>query len=193
LVGVWRGFGSLTSVGDLGLEGVGVGEFDALWANAVELWQAKQRGGLSVPFGVRFEELFAFVPRQLLWFDKQSLSGWYLDTLHPAYKDIGGGWVFGAISQAVVGGGVFEALIRGAVLGVVAGWIMKWIRTPTSAWWRFPLHLYLLVGVFAGVRDTTFVQWGDVVQTWLPVPIVIAACGSLLTVAQSRHHQLRSG
>lgn len=190
LLGIWRGFGSLTGIGEIGLDGVGVGEFDSLWANAVELWQAKQSGGVDVPFETRFGELFALVPSQLLWFEKSSLSIWYLDTFHPIYKEAGGGLAFGAISQAVIGGGMFEAAIRGAIIGALAGWIMKWVRTPTTAWWRFPLHLYMLIWIFQGIRDTTFSLWGAIVQTVLPAIIVIAIIGELLTSRTVPNHRI---
>ena len=86
----------------------------------------------------------------------------------------------GAISQAVVGAGLSEAAVRGAIIGAMAGGIMLWVRTPTTAWWRVPLHLSLLTGVFAGIRETTFVQWGDLVQTWLLTLAVIAFVGALV-------------
>ena len=179
LLGLWRNFGSLTGANEGEFEGFGVGEFDALWGNAIELLQARETGGALIPFWTRFGELVAFVPAQLLWFDKVSPSDWYLDGFYPGYKEEGGGFVFGAITQAVVGGGVFEAAIRGAILGALAGWIMKWVRAPTQAWWRFPLQLYLLVGVFSGIRETTFIQWGEVVQTWLVAPLAIAMVATL--------------
>ena len=181
LFGIYRNITSLTDVGALGFEGIGVGEFDSLWGNAVELLQAKKSGGIDVDFGTRFGEIFAFIPSQFLWFEKVSLNDWYLNNFYPGMKDSGSGLVFGAISQAVIGGGLIEALIRGAIIGTLSGWIMKWVRTPTSAWWRFPLHLYLLIGVFSGIRETTFIIWGDVVQTWLIGPIIITIIGDLLT------------
>ena len=61
-----------------------LGEFDHLWANAVDLLQAKNSGGLNVPFSVRFNDLWSFVPSQLLWFEKNSLSIWFLDVFYPA-------------------------------------------------------------------------------------------------------------
>lgn len=157
-----------------------LGEFDHLWANAVELLQSKNKGGLKPPFSVRFNDLWAFVPSQLLWFEKNSFSIWFLDNFHPATKAVGGGFAFGAISEAVVGGGIFEALIRGALIGAIGIWIMKWIRKQRKAWWHFPLYLYMLIGVFRNVRDTTFRLWGDVVQVVLPALIVIAIISALL-------------
>ena len=186
LLGIWRNISSLSDVGSLGFEGIGVGEFDSLWGNAIELLQAKKAGTIDVNFGTRFGEIFAFVPSQFLWFEKISLNDWYLNNFYPGFKDSGSGLVFGAISQAVIGGGLFEAVIRGAIIGAIAGWIMKWVRSPTKIWWRFPLHLYLLVGVFAGIRETTFIMWGDLVQTWLIAPLIIAIIGDLLTISSKR-------
>lgn len=186
LFGIWRNITSLSDVGVLGFEGIGVGEFDSLWGNYIELLQAKKIGGIDLNFETRFGEIFAFVPGQFLWFEKISLNDWYLNSFYPGLKDSGSGLVFGAISQAVVGGGIFEALIRGAIIGAIAGWIMKWIRTPSKAWWRFPLHLYLLVGVFAGIRETTFIMWGDLLQTWLIAPIIIAIIGDIITIKSKR-------
>jgi hypothetical protein len=175
-VGVWR----TLSVTGGGLDGFGVGEFDSIWGNAVELWQEKQGGALEVPFAVRFGEFWEFVPSQLLWFEKSSPSIWFLDTFYPYFKEMGGGWAFGALSQAVIGAGIPEALARGAVLGAVAGWLMKWIRKPSKAWWRFPLYLYLLVSAYQSTRDTTFALWGYVIQTVIPGLVAIAIIGAVL-------------
>jgi len=188
LFGILRNFGSLTSFGDQGLGNVGAGEFDTLWANAVELWQAKQSGVVYAPFAARFGEFFAFVPSQMLWFDKLDLSNWFLDNFHPIFKAYGGGLAFGAISQAVIGDGIVEAIIRGAILGTILSWIMKWVRMPTKVWWRFPLLLYILIWNYQLVRYSTFSLLGNVVQTVLPAFVAIAIIGSLLKSTDVRKH-----
>jgi oligosaccharide repeat unit polymerase len=182
VLGVLRNINSVTEVGALGFQGIGVGEFDALWANAIELLQAKKIGQININFETRFGEILNFIPSQLLWYEKLSLNDWYLNNFYPGLKEeTGTGWVFGAISQAVIGGGLFEAFIRGVIIGALAGWIMKWVRTSRSAWWRFPLHLFLLLGVFSGIRETTFIQFIGVVQVWLFVPILITLIGDSFT------------
>lgn len=181
-LGILRGRGSAAGIGDIQLKMVEFGEFDTLWANAAQLWQVRQNGVFDVPFGTRFSELFAFVPSQLLWFEKSTLSVWYLDTYYPASKEQGAGLAFGAMSQAIIGGGMFEAAIRGATFGAIAVWIMKWVRTPSRTWWRFPLHLFILTFVYQGVRDTTFTLWGSLVQIVLPTFVVIGIVGGLLSM-----------
>jgi oligosaccharide repeat unit polymerase len=182
VLGILRNINSVSEVGVIGFEGIGLGEFDALWANAIELLQAKKIGQININFGTRFGEILNFVPSQLLWFEKLSLNDWYLNTFYPGLKEeTGTGWVFGAISQAVIGGGLFEAAIRGVIIGALAGWLMKWVRTPSKAWWRFPLHLFILTGVFAGIRETTFIQFDGLVQVWLIAPILITFIGDSFT------------
>jgi oligosaccharide repeat unit polymerase len=179
--GILRSINSLSEVGVLGFEGIGVGEFDALWANAIELLQAKKNGEININFQTRFGEIIFFIPSQLLWFEKLSLNDWYLNNFYPGLKETGNGWVFGAISQSVIGGGLIEAAIRGAILGLLAGWFMKWVRSPSKAWWRLPLHLMLLVGVFSSIRETTFIQFTSLIQVVLTAPVIISIIGLLIT------------
>lgn len=182
VLGVLRNIKSVSEFGGLGFQGIGLGEFDALWANAIELLQAKKTGQIDINYETRFGEFLNFVPSQLLWYDKLSLNDWYLNNFYPGLKEeTGTGWVFGAISQAVIGGGLVEALIRGFIIGTLAGSLMKWVRTPTKSWWRFPLHLFLLLGVFSGIRETTFIQFDGLVQVWLIGPLLISFIGDSLT------------
>jgi hypothetical protein len=173
---------SFDEIREASTEGYGIGEFDAIWANGVELLQSLELGRLSVPPAAQFGEFWAFVPSQLLPFEKMTLSDWFVETFYPQYQAEGGGWAFGAISQAVIGSGIIEAIIRGSLLGIVAAYIMKWYRSPVASWWRFPLYLYLLVFVYQSVRDTTFMQIGYVLQIALPTLILIGLIDKLLTV-----------
>ena len=176
LLGILRSIGSFGEAvgGGLGV-GIGVGEFDEVWANAIELFQEK--GAVSIPFSTRFSELFEFIPSQLLWFQKDTLSNWYMDTFYPVSKESGAGLAFGAIGQAVVGGGIIEAFIRGLILGGLAGFIIKWYRKSSGAWWHFPLYLYMLIWIYQSVRNTTFSLLGSIVQTVFPALLAITLIG----------------
>lgn len=176
-LGLLRDLGSWAELGALSRDGIEVSEFDSLWANAVDLLRARESGGLHVPVAARFGEFWAFIPSQLLPFQKLSLSDWFVQTFYPAYQEAGGGLAFGAISQAMIGGGV--PALRGGVLDALATWAMKWHRSPTATWWRLPLYLYLLIFVFQSVRDTTFRQLDDVVQLVWPALLFVALTGKL--------------
>jgi hypothetical protein len=164
--------------------GRGLGEFDHLWANSVEVYQAAMQGSVNVSLSTRFGEFWAFIPSQLLSIEKQTLSDWFLDAFYPEYKALGGGWAFGALAQVGVGGGAFEASIRGAALGCIFGMAYLAYRNSTSSWWVFPSYMFLLVFSFNSIRNTTFWFLTGVIQTLIPALIVIAILGALLSVKQ---------
>ena len=58
ILGVLRGVQNLSNYDLTGDSTPGVGEFDAIWGNALHLNEQKQAGNLSVPFEVRFEEFW---------------------------------------------------------------------------------------------------------------------------------------
>src|SRR5262249_16337855 len=150
-----RSFVTASAIGVTEVTGLGLGEFDDLWANAIELLHAKSGLAVDVPFAIRFGEFWSFVPRQLLPLEKGELSVWFLDTFHAGLCGGGGGVGFGALSEGVIGGGALEALLRGALLGLISGVFFVRYRRARQ-WWVFPLYLYLIVETFESVRDTTF-------------------------------------
>jgi hypothetical protein len=177
-LGVWEEDGEgLEAAGEF--EGIGLGELDALWANAVHMFQERE-SRLEIPLTARYGELWAFIPSQFLPFDKLALNDWYMETFFPTYKEMGGGWEFGALTQAVIGGGVWEAVIRGAVVALLAIGLMTWYRSPTATWWRLPLYLYLLTLAFLSIRDTTFRPLVEFAQVGVPALFLVELMAELL-------------
>ena len=108
--------------------GIPLGELDSIWANSLELITETQ--DFNVPISVLTSEFFAFIPSQLLPFDKLALHEWFLETYHWQYKALGGGFAFGAISQVIVGGrGIFEAFLRGAIICYLAIYLLNKLRS----------------------------------------------------------------
>lgn len=177
-MGIWGGDGG----GDIqagDFEGLGLGELDALWANALHLLQ-EGKTKLDIPWAARYGEFWAFIPSQMLPFDKLALNDWYLDTFFPEYKEQGGGWEFGALTQAVIGGGAVEAALRGGVVAVLSIRLLTWYRSPTATWWRLPLYMYLLTLAFLSIRDTTFRPLAEFVQLGIPALILIQLIAELM-------------
>ena len=166
--GLLRGVQNLSDYNLTGEDNPGVGEFDAIWSNAVHLNAEKKKGNVNVPFTVRFGEFWEFVPSQILPFNKSSMSIWYLDTYYSEYKEQGGGWAFGALSQAVIGFGPIEGFIRGGILGALYGFFMFWYRKSKNLWWSLPFYLSIYLFSFMSLRDTTFQQLSSLIQNTLP-------------------------
>lgn len=156
---------------------VWVGEFLEIWANAVHLQQIGQSQSFDLPWMVRFGEFFSFIPSQLLGDAKNSLDNWFAQTYYTSYFETGGGLAFGAVSQAVVGGGVAEAVIRGLVLGGLAGAAARWLQGRRPRWWHFPVQVYLAVYMYYSVRSTSFAFLGSIFTIMIPSIV-------MLTIAQ---------
>lgn len=179
--------------GALSILGGGLGEFDHIWANAVEVYQSKEQGQLELPLTIRFGEIWAFIPSQLIPIEKQALADWFLDVFYPEYKALGGGWVFGAIAQAAAGGGAFEAAIRGGLLGIVFGYAFSMYRKGTSKWWVFPAYIYLLTISFNTVRNTSFWFLTGFAQFLVPALIILSIGGALMKVNRTHLRRTQNG
>jgi hypothetical protein len=177
-LGVWDSGGGEIAGSDF--EGLGLGELDALWANAVHLLQ-EGNSKLDIPIAARYGEFWAFIPSQFLPFEKLALNDWYLDTYFPEYKEGGGGWEFGAVTQAVIGGGIAEAAVRGCVVGLLSVSLMTWYRARTATWWRLPLYLYIFTLAFLSIRDTTFRPFAEFVQLAVPALCLIELIAELVS------------
>ncbi len=141
---------------------LGLSELDSLWANAIELIREKRSMTLFVPAAAYWNEFVAFLPSQILPFQKISLADWFVETYYSEYRASGGGWAFGAFAQAVIGYGLVEALSRGVLLGLISLYMLGKVRSANAPWYVLPAYLYVLINSYQSVRDTTFRLVGDV-------------------------------
>lgn len=178
-IGAWEDGAEEVSADD-GMEGIGLGELDALWANAVNLLQERE-SKLDIPLVARYNEFWSFIPSQLLPFEKIALNDWYIETFFPKYKLMGGGWEFGALSQAVIGAGAPEAALRGAAVAILLVSLLKWYRSPTATWWRLPLYLYLMTVMFLSIRDTTLRPLVEFAQVGVPALLLIELIAEMVS------------
>ncbi|HRK57705.1 MAG TPA: hypothetical protein PLQ67_09315, partial [Burkholderiaceae bacterium] len=153
LLGAIRSYGHFPNPSELLPWLLSSGEFEHIFGNAVELLHAVQREALHIPLTIRFSELFAFVPSELLIFDKTALPDWFMDNFYPELKAAGGGLAFGVTAQAIVGHGSIEAMVRGLIFGVVLGKVYQLLYRHARHWWVFPVYIYLLTRIFDSVRS----------------------------------------
>lgn len=153
---------NVSDFNDISIFDFGLGEFDGLWGNAVEL-RREFLVGLSPPFQLYFSEFYSIIPQFFLPFEKLQYSIWYLETYYPEYKDSGGGNMFGLLAQLVVGYGIVEAIVRGFLLGWVLGWVNKYLRN-NKKWWAYPTLVYLSVWIYYSIRDSSFSLMNNVFQ-----------------------------
>lgn len=172
--GIIRGVTNLSDYDLTGQDNPGLGEFDAVWGNAVELYTINQsNANISLPFAVRFGEFWEFIPSQFLPFEKKSLSIWYVETFYPEYKEKGGGFAFGVLSQLAIGGGTIEGFIRGLIFGILVGTLFYWYRRNLNKWYVLPMYLSIFLYSFMSIRDTLFQQLSNIIQNIVPCFIIL--------------------
>ncbi len=185
-LGIWR---QVQTADDprIVLSGVNAGEFESIFANALDIESRIKTGGMEVrPTGFAYWEFTAAVPSQLLPFEKQDMAGWYMLRYHPDFKSMGGGYAFGVVAQSILGLGKREIALRGILVGIILALIARWFRKRQASFWVAVGYIWLLVLVYQTVRASTFYLLGLFVQQFLPTLLVVEVIRRLLSA--SRRH-----
>jgi hypothetical protein len=154
-------------------------EFQSMYGTAYNLLYLRDTGGLpDIPWQMYFADLFRLIPQQLLPFDKVDPSDWYLDLI--GQKGIGVGFMFGAISEAVVGLGVMEMLVRGLIVGTVFGAIHNWYAKRATKFWPTLFYLWLCVRSYYTYRASSFYLLGEFVLVFIPAYLLVRVLGQVM-------------
>jgi hypothetical protein len=156
-------------------------EFDILFANAVDLSRLSKT--VSVPTALYFADLPRLVPQQVLPFTKIDPAAWYVTTFFPDYAASGGGLAFGTISEAVLTGGWFSALARGAALGLCFAAIHRAYLRRSRSFWGFVFYIWLSTLAYQSFRNTTFSLGVLFLYRFVPTVVFVAVIASGLSIA----------
>lgn len=184
LIGVARGFaGGIWEPGEMNVPFLAVtNEFQAVFATGYDLYMRKNMGSLeNVPWQLYVSDLYMLIPSQLLPFYKWDPSQWYLDVI--GFREPVGGFMFGVISQAIIGFDWLELLLRGCLLGGIAASIHRWYARRASEFWITLLYLFLCVWAYYTFRASSFYIVYFVVYQFLPVVLLVCLTGTLLNAA----------
>lgn len=161
-------------------------EFEALFGNAIDLERLVatgrvDRAALALP--VYLGDIIGLVPQQLAPFEKVNLTRWYVETFYPAYAEIGGGFAFGAVAESMIGAGPIDLLWRGALVGVMLGWLDRRILSGPVSLTGFVVYVWILSSCYLMFRVTTLALLPVFVYRVLPVLILVLALAELLHMA----------
>ncbi len=150
---------------------LGSSEFEVILGNAYDLRHVRSdQGKLLTSPAVYMSDFVALLPQQLVPFQKQTKSGWYLATYWPEVEAAGGGLAFGLLAEAVTGFGRVEIFVRAALVGLVFGLLQRRVTSRPISFWLLVAYLWLTVWSYHILRNTTFclLQW-SVYQLLLPI------------------------
>jgi len=150
------------------------GESVAVFNNALDvLLRTKESSQALLDWNRYFGDLARLVPQQFLWFDKLDMANWYVSTYFPGYHKSGGGLAFGSIAESLIGYGVVEALIRGAILGVGFAVVTNFCLTGRVGALKMVVYVWFVVISFQAVRDTTFTVFARFFLHVFPVILIL--------------------
>ena len=146
----------------------GTNEFQAVFATAYDLYRRQLDGTLPpIPWQIYVSELYLFIPSQLLPFQKWDPADWYLEVI--GIRGIGVGFMFGVMSQAVIGLDWIELAGRGALLGLVLALFHRWYVRRARRFWPTLLYLFVVIWSYYTMRATTFYLVHYVLYQFVPV------------------------
>jgi hypothetical protein len=157
----------------------GSNEFQALLGTAYDVYQRKAQG-TYLPWYLYINDFVNILPpQQLLFFEKVPASEWYLRELN--LSGTGLGFMWGVVSQSIVGFDWFELPVRGAILGFVLARIHRWYLEHQSGFFCTLLYMYLCIKVYYTYRDTTFSLLANFVWEIIPFFFLLRIGVAMLT------------
>ena len=129
-------------------------EFQSLFGTAFDMKMRVDAGTIATPSALFFADFLRLFPQQVIPFEKLDPSEWYLELI--GYRGTGVGFSFGAISEAMIGFGLPDLLMRGAILGAVVGWIhnVACKRAYHFGWIIF--YLWFCTRIYLSFRNSIF-------------------------------------
>jgi hypothetical protein len=149
-------------------------EFEVIFANAYDLKRRlRDVEAPDPPASIYFSEVLALIPQQVSPFIKVDPGAWYANTFYPAYAEAGGAFAFGAIAQAVLGGGWTPLVARGVMLGLLLGLLHRyWVRHATNTW-AFICYIWATVLVYQSFRNVAFSLLALFVYRFVPAWLLV--------------------
>ena len=153
----------------------GSNEFTSLLGTAYDLNYRKEvLGTLSeIRWQVYFDDIIYLIPSQLLPFEKLDLSSWYMTMLPQQSQGKGVGFMFGVTSQAIVGGGIAELLIRGFITGAFFAWLHKIYLRNSDSFWMLVLYVFIAIKSYYIFRASTGYLPYFIIYNYLPAYLAV--------------------
>ena len=134
----------------------GYTDFEGIFANAYDLkYILNISGAFRGQPALLFADIAAVIPQQFLPFAKTSASYWYVTTYYPISFAEGGGMAFGVVSEAIVGYGWVEMLLRGTFVGVLLALLHRRFVNGSVGVMFLALYVWMTVSSYQMCRNTT--------------------------------------
>jgi hypothetical protein len=175
-LGLYRAYIDFASLQtDLSLADAGIlsggNEFQALLGTAYDVYK-KKGNGTVIPWILYINDFITILPpQQFLPFEKLRASEWYLREI--GMSGTGQGFMWGVVSQSILGLDWLELALRGAILGYILAQFHRWYLRHQSGFLETLLYIFFCLKVYYTFRDTTFSLLANLVWEVIPFYILL--------------------
>lgn len=146
-------------------------EFQAILGTSFDVYKMREGGKVFPSYLYLNDFISVLPPQQLLPFKKVEASEWYLREL--GINGTGVGFMWGVVSQSLIGLDWVELAFRGALLGLLLGLFHNYyVKNQASFLWNL-LYVYACLRIYYTFRDTTFSPIAFLVWQIIPFFILI--------------------
>jgi len=154
-------------------------EFQSLLGTAYDVFRKKE-AGVYFPWYLYLNDFIAiFPPQQLMPFEKVRASEWYLQEI--GLSGTGQGYMWGVISQSIIGFDWIELALRGTILGYILARYHRWYLKHQSGFLETLLYVFFCLKIYYTFRDTTFSFLANIVWEVIPFYILLRIGSALLS------------
>jgi len=189
-LGLYRSYINITSLqSDLSQASGGIfsgnNEFQAIFGTEYDVFKRKE-AGVHLPWYLYINDFISILPpQQMMPFEKVPASEWYLREI--GLSKTGYGFMWGVITQSIIGLDWIELAIRGGILGYFLAGIHRWYLKRQSGFLETLLYIFLCIKVYYTFRDTTFILLANFVWEVIPFYIMLRLGKSILIRASHLH------
>ena len=160
-------------------------EFQSLFGTAFDLHEKSARGHLTtIPWTLYVSEILQLIPSQVLPFQKIGPAEWYLELI--GLKDSQVGFMFGVLSQGVIGWGWAELFGRGMLLAGVYAAFHRWYVRRAASSSATLVYVFICVWSYYTVRATTFYFIYFLLYRLVPFVVAVMIGERILSAAVAR-------
>ena len=182
-VGLYRAYIDFASLqGSLSQTNAGIlsgsNEFQALLGTAYDVLQQKEAGAY-LPWYLYLNDFITILPpQQIMPFEKVAASEWYLREI--GISGTGQGFMWGVITQSIIGLDWIELALRGALLGYILARFHRWYLKHQSGFLATLLYIYFCLKVYYTFRNTTLSLLTNLVWEFIPFYILLRIAVDIL-------------
>jgi hypothetical protein len=168
----------------------GGNEFQSILGTSFDVFKRKE-ADTYFPWYLYINDIITILPpQQLLPFEKIRASDWYLREIH--LENTGIGYMWGVISQSIVGLDWLELAIRGALLGYILALLHRWYLKRQAGFLATLFYAFLCLKVYYTFRDTTFILLANLVWEIIPFYLLLRLGLTILAPSMRGQKQMTS-